>query len=250
MAIFTTPRLLALGDSAVTLQFGDEVSADANARVLGFTRALTEAVHRGDLPGVVEWVPAFASVTLHVQDASEEAAADRDVKLLALAQRARPLQAAGRCWRLPACFDPDLAPDLASFAQACGLTPPQAIELMCATTFRVYMLGFLPGFPYMGDLPAHCEVPRLASPRRVVPERSIAVAGRMCAVYPWPSPGGWRLVGRTPVRLFDAGADEPALLGAGDTVTWLPVDRAAFDALEQRAGAGTLPRAELLARSP
>jgi KipI family sensor histidine kinase inhibitor len=240
-------RLLPLGDGAVTLQFGTEVSAEANARALGFCQALAQAVQRGELPGVVEWVPAFASVTVHADDADESAATARDARLLALAEGAAPRRSAGRRWRLPACFEPAHAPDLAALAAARALSPQQAVELIVATPFRVYMLGFLPGFPYLGDLPAALEVPRLATPRREVPERSIAVAGRMCAVYPWASPGGWHLVGRTPVRLFDAAADEPALLRAGDEVVWQPVDAPTYDALERRAAAGRLDRAELLA---
>jgi KipI family sensor histidine kinase inhibitor len=247
MNIEAPVRLLPLGDGAVTLQFGTEVSAEANARVLGFCRALAAAVQQGDLPGVVEWVPAFASVTVHVDDADEAAAAARDARLLAMAEAAAPLHAAGRLWQLPACFDAQHAPDLGALAEARGLSVPRAVELIVGTTFRVYMLGFLPGFPYLGELPEALEVPRLASPRREVPERSIAVAGRMCAVYPWPSPGGWHLVGRTPVRLFDAAADEPALLAPGDEVVWQPIGAAAFDALERRVAAGDFSRAELLA---
>jgi inhibitor of KinA len=240
-------RLLTLGDGAVTLQFGTEVSAAANARVLGFCQALAGAMQRGELPSVVEWVPAFASVTVHADDADEAAAAARDAKLLALAEGAAPLQAAGRRWRLPACFDAQHAPDLQALAQARALSPQQVIDALVGTSFRVYMLGFLPGFPYLGDLPAALEVPRLATPRREVPERSIAVAGRMCAIYPWPSPGGWHLVGRTPVRLFDPSLDEPALLAAGDEVVWTPIDAATYDALDHRAATGRLDRAELLA---
>jgi inhibitor of KinA len=241
------PRLLPLGGGDVTVQFGAEVSAESNARVLGFSRALAQAVQRGELTGVVEWVPTFASVTVHVDDASEADAAARDAALLALAESAEPLQAAGRRWRLPACFEPGFAPDLQALADTRGLSVAQVVALVTGTPFRVYMLGFLPGFPYMGDLPAQCEVPRLATPRRAVPERSIAVAGRMCAVYPWQSPGGWHLIGRTPVRLFDAADDhDPALLRAGDEVQWQAVDAATYQALDRRAAAGKLHRGELL----
>lgn len=249
MALFAPPRLLPLGDGAVTLQFGDEVSAQANARVHGFTRALAEAVRSNAVTGVLEWVPAFASVTIQVDDASEQAAIERDAALLTLAQSAPPLHTSGRHWQLPGCFETEFAPDLQGLAAARGLSPQQVIDYVVATPFRVYMLGFLPGHPYMGDLPAACEVPRLASPRREVPVRSIAVAGRMCTIYPWPSPGGWHLIGRTPVRVFDAAAAEPALLRPGDTVTWQRVGLAAFEALERRAQAGTLDPAEFLARS-
>jgi inhibitor of KinA len=249
MALFAAPRLLPLGDGAVTLQFGDEVSAMANARVHGFTRALAQAVRAKAVTGVLEWVPAFASVTIHVDDASEQAALERDAALLALAQSAPPLHTSGRRWQLPGCFEAEFAPDLQALAAARGLTPQQVIDFVVATPFRVYMLGFLPGQPFLGDLPAACEVPRLTSPRREVPVRSIAVAGRMCTIYPWSSPGGWNLIGRTPVRVFDAAAAEPALLRPGDTVTWQRVDTAAFEALERRARSGTLDPAQFLQRS-
>lgn len=243
-------RLLALGDGAVTLQFGSATSAAANSRALGFCRALAQAVQRGELTSVVEWAPAFASVTVHADDIDESAAAARDARLLALAEGAAPLQASGRRWRLPACFDRRHAPDLEALAQSRGLGPQQVIDLLAGTVFRVYMLGFLPGFPYLGDLPEAIAVPRLATPRREVPERSIAVAGRMCAVYPWVSPGGWHLVGRTPVRLFDAAAGEPALLAPGDEVLWSPIDADTYDALDRRAAAGDVQRAEWLVPAP
>ena len=247
MPIFASPRLLPLGDGALTLQFGDEIGAESSALVLGFTRALEQAVQRQELPGVAEWVPAFASVTVIFDDVFDPArAAERDAALLALARAVQPQRASGRRWRLPACFDADLAPDLESLAAACGLTPEGIVERVTGTALRVYMLGFLPGFPFMGDLPAECAQPRRTSPRAVVPERSIATAGRLCGAYPWASPGGWHLIGRTPVRLFDAQAAEPALLRPGDWLHWAAVGRAEYDALERRAAAGALSRDELL----
>lgn len=236
----TFPRLLPLGDGAVIVQFGDEVDAATHARVLGFVQALAAARAVGRLPGVGEWVPAFASVTVIGDDATETDAAARDAELLAIARQVVPAQASGRRWCLPACFDAELAPDLAELAAARGLAAAEVVDLVVATPLRVYMLGFMPGFPYMGDLPAVLDSPRRASPRARVPERSIAVAGRMAAVYPWASPGGWHLIGRTPARLFDPAAPEPALLQAGDRVRWQPVDRAAFAALEHDVAAGRI----------
>jgi KipI family sensor histidine kinase inhibitor len=189
-------------------------------------------------------------VTIIVDDASEAAAAERDAALLELAANAPAVRQAGRRWRLPACFEPALAPDLPALAKARGLSNEHVIELLSATPLRVYMLGFLPGFPYMGELPAECEVPRLSTPRRAVPARSIAVAGRMCAIYPWQSPGGWHLVGRTPVRLFDAAAEEPALLRAGDEVRWRPIGELEYQALEREAEAGRLAREQWLEAAP
>lgn len=248
MTIFASPRLLPLGDGAVTVQFADEAGIEANALALAFERALAEARQRGELKGVVESVPAFASVTVHVDgDADEASAQARDAALLALARAVQPLRVAGRQWRLPACFDADLAPDLAELAAARGLGTRQVVELITAAELRVYMIGFLPGFPFCGDIPEVISLPRRTSPRALVPERTIAVAGRMCGVYPWASPGGWHLIGSTPVRLFDAGAEEPALLRAGDRLRWVEVDRCTYDELARRAARGALARTELLA---
>ncbi len=253
MTLFSRPRLLPLGDGAVILQFGDEVSPEAHGLVMGCVHALGEAVKRGSLQGVVEWVPAYASVTVRFDDAdaSEPAAAQRDAALLALAQAAKPMHAAGRPWRLPVCFDDAaFAPDLAQVATARGLSVETVIAQIIATPLRVYMLGFMPGFPYMGELPSMLSMPRLASPRRAVPAGSLGITGRMACIYPWLSPGGWNLIGRTPVRPFDLREAEPALLRAGDVVTWQRVDQATFDQLEVQAEAGTLSRGSLQAAAP
>lgn len=237
MSTAAPPRLLPLGDGAVIVQFGDEIGTATHGLVLGFVQALAAARAAGRLQGVREWVPAFTTVTVVCDDADEAAAAARDAELLSLAMQVQPAQASGQRWTLPACFDLDLAPDLAALAAARGLSVAGVVDRVVATPLRVYMLGFMPGFPYMGDLPPELDTPRLSSPRSRVPERSISVAGRMCAIYPWASPGGWHLIGRTTARLFDAAAERPALLQAGDTVHWQPVDRATLARLEREAAA-------------
>lgn len=240
------PRLLPLGDGAWTVEFGDAIEPAIHGRVLGFCRALETAAGSGHLPEVVEWVPAFRSVTVHFDPAADALALGE--RLAALANDSGSLAALGSRWRIPVCFDAECAPDLAEVAAARGLKPEEVVALLTGTVFSVYMLGFLPGFPYLGGLPPALEMPRLANPRKAVPARSIAVAGRMCAAYPWESPGGWRLLGRTPVRLFDpADAARPALLAPGDEVVWQAVDRGAYDDLERRAAAGSFDKETLKA---
>ena len=213
------PRLLALGDAAFTVEFGSGIAPETHARVLGFAAALAACA----IPGVIELVPAFRSVTVHFDPDRVDPprlAAD----LLALAHAGHEAAASGRRWVIPVCFDAELAPDLPDVAAHHGLTPEAVIECLTATEFSVYMLGFLPGFAYLGGLPAALEMPRLATPRTRVPAGSLAIAGRMAAVYPWDSPGGWRLIGRTGVGLFDAhDAARPALLAPGDRVRFRPV---------------------------
>lgn len=244
-----SPRLLALGDTAWTVEYGDRIGPALYARVQGLAVAL--AARRAEaaatpLAAIVDVVPTFRSLTVHY-DPLRVDGADLGEALLALAANADTATSAGRAWRIPVCFDTDLAPDLDDLATAKAMTREQVIEVLCGATFQVYMIGFMPGFPYMGGLPAALEMPRLSSPRKAVPARSLAIAGAMCAVYPWESPGGWRLLGRTPLPFFSAQERAaPALLAAGDRVRWQAITRAEFDVLEAASAAGTLARERFL----
>ena len=238
-------RVLPLGDAALTVEFGSVIEPSIHARVLGFAGALEQLAASGQIVGVVEWVPTFRSVTVYFDPDRMDGDALAD-KLQALARTSTSLTVAGARWRIPVCFDAGFAPDLDELAAAKGMTRERVVELMTQTVFSVYMLGFQPGFSYLGGLPEVLEMPRLASPRKRVPAGSVAVAQRMCAAYPWDSPGGWRLLGRTPVPLFDAAdAERPALLAPGDQVQWQAVDRAAYEALLASHRAGTFDRASL-----
>lgn len=239
-------RLLPLGDSAWTVEFGDRIDPALHARVIGLLDALETVRRRGECGVVVDVVPTYRSLTVHYDPARGDGEA-LGRTLVSLAQAAGAVRREGRRWCIPVCFDDDLAPDLNELAATKGLSREAVIEKMTSTCFEVYMIGFMPGFPYMGGLPAELEMPRLASPRKAVPARSLAVAGSMCAVYPWESPGGWRLLGRTPMPMFSA-ADEaaPSLLASGDRVMWRAIDRAEFDVMEAAARRGEIARDSLL----
>ena len=244
------PRLLALGDAAWTVEFGETIDPALYARVQGLAGALAAA--RADADPATPWcaivdvVPTFRSLSVYFDPRLTDAQALGE-SLLQLARNAGSAQRAGRQWSIPVCFDADFAPDLDALAQTKGLTRDEVVALMCEATFQVYMIGFMPGFPYMGGLPKVLEVPRLSTPRKAVPARSLAVAGAMCAVYPWQSPGGWHLLGRTPLPMFTADdSDSPSLLASGDRVRWQAIDRARYDAIETQVAAGTFARASLL----
>jgi KipI family sensor histidine kinase inhibitor len=239
-------RLLSVGDAAWTVEFGSAMDPAIHGRVLGFCSLLDTLSADGRLEGVVEWVPTFRSVTVHFNPDQADAMALRDL-LGELAGKSGILSAAGCRWHIPVCFDAECAPDLADVATAKGLTPEAVVQLLTDSVFSVYMLGFLPGFPYLGGVPEVLDMPRLASPRKVVPARSIAIAGRMCAAYPWESPGGWRLLGRTPVRLFDAAnSRRPALLAPGDEVVWEAVDTATYAEIDRECAAGSFDLSSLM----
>lgn len=244
-------KLLPLGDAAWTVEFGDALDPVLQARVL----ALAEKVQalRGSatqeaaaLAGVLDVVPTFRSLTV-VFDPLRTDADALGQRLLAWsaadAVSARP----GRRWQLPVCCAPAFAPDLADLSVACGLTDGAVVALLTSTLFRVGMIGFMPGFPYMTGLPSALALPRLAAPRRAVPAGSLAVAGALCCVYPWESPGGWRLLGRLPLPLFDlAQTSAPAWLAAGDEVRWTVVDATEHGRLAADWARGVLGRQDFL----
>ncbi|WP_294269982.1 5-oxoprolinase subunit PxpB [Propionivibrio sp.] len=255
-------RLLALGDAAWTIEFGTRIDPALHARVLGLADALEQARRAEpgeadgegreggagceDFAGIVDVVPTFRSLTVHFNPLLIDGQRLGQA-LLRLAADAGTASRKGRHWRIPVCFDEEFSPDLNDLAQSKGLSREAVIALMSETTFTVYLIGFMPGFPYLGGLPALLEAPRLASPRKAVPARSLAIAGAMCAVYPWQSPGGWRLLGKTPVPMFSAGnAQSPSLLASGDRVCWQAVDRPLYLEIEAAAQAGAFALDSLL----
>jgi inhibitor of KinA len=226
-------RFLASGDSALLVEFGDRVERQLSALVL----ALDERLAAAKLTGVVETVPTLRSLTIHYDPAvtTHEALRARIQPMLA-GLKGRSAQ--GRTWTIPVCYEPPLGPDIEEVARCTGRPPKAVAELHASVRYRVYMLGFLPGQPYMGDLPDALHLPRRENPRTAVPPGSVAIATTMTTVYPLESPGGWHLIGRTPVRLFDASRERPVLLAPADDVMFKPISLAEFERLEASARAG------------
>lgn len=227
-------RLLACGDTALAVEFGDAIDGRVSALVL----ALAERLAAAAIPGIGELVPTFRSLTVYY-DPTVLAQAELKHGLHPLLGGLEAAKGAGRLWRVPACYDASLAPDMAEVAHRTGLTSDEVAERHSAATYHVYMVGFLPGYPYMGDLPQELALPRRENPRTKVPPGSIAIATSLTAVYTLESPGGWHLIGRTPVPLWDLRRDPPAVLAAGDKVQFEPIALEAYEALAERAAAGT-----------
>lgn len=239
----TAPRLLDAGDGALTIEFGDRIDGALSARVAALDALVNAAIEAQRLPGVVETMPTFRSLTV-LYDPLRTCRADVQAALLPLlAQAGDGATTRGRRWRLPVAYGADgggCGADLDDLAAFTGLSASAVVDLHAGTTYRIYMLGFLPGFPFMGDLPAPLHRPRRTEPRLRVPPGSVAVANGLTAIYPWQSPGGWHLLGRCPVPLFDAGAAVPALLAPGDQVRFEPVGAARLAELEAALAAGEL----------
>jgi KipI family sensor histidine kinase inhibitor len=235
-----TARLLDAGDGAVTIEFGDRISPDLAACVRALEQVVEAALSCGELPGVVETVPTFRSLTV-LYDPLQTTRSVLDPSLSALLRRAEQAPPASRRrWRLPVCYGGECGADLADVAAATGLSADDVVQLHAGTEVGVYMIGFMPGFPFMGDLPAALNMPRRREPRLRVPAGSVAITGSLTAIYPWQSPGGWQLIGRCPVPLFDAAAPTPSLLAPGDTVCFEAVTPVRLAELEAAIGAGEL----------
>lgn len=220
------PRISRLGEETWLVEFEPRLDAAINERVL----ALARAIEQSPPAGVFDVVPAYASVAIHADP--EQLHEERLIAAIRhLADRSRPYDGERLSHEIPVCYDPPFALDLDAVCAATGCTAAEVIAQHADVRYRVFMVGFLPGFPYMGMVPESIAVPRRATPRPVVPAGSVGIAGRQTGIYPVDSPGGWQIVGRTPVRLFDPASGRPPLVRAGDYLRFVPIDIRQFEAL-------------------
>ncbi len=229
MSAMDAIRFLPCGDSAVTVEFGNRIDDQLNGAVHAFASAVEALGH----PAIREVVPTYRSATVHYLPHLLEYAA--------LVQLLRPLTETqggagpfGAPVEIPVLYGGPWGPDLEEVAAHCGMTPEQVIAAHSAPCYRIYMLGFTPGFPYLGGMDPRLATPRRKEPRIRIPAGSVGIAGSQTGVYPIESPGGWQLIGRTPLRLFDLGSDPPILLQAGRSIRFVPIDEPTYHRLERR----------------
>lgn len=217
-ATISRPRLHHAGDSLVLVEFESTIAPDVNRRAV----ALAGAIAAARVPGVRDVVPAYASVGVHV-DPLRFDQATLDAVISHAWDTAAGAEPPARVVEIPVCYGGAFGPDLAEVAAFAGGTEADVIARHAAGRYRVYMLGFLPGFAYLGGVEASIAMPRRSTPRTSVPAGSVGIAGQQTGVYPCESPGGWRLIGRTPMAMFDLTRPAPALLAPGDTVRFVPM---------------------------
>lgn len=215
--------------------WGDAIDPAVHRDVRSFAHALAE----GPLSGVVEAVPSYTAVTVFYRphEIRYEELCRALEKLAASMSDAAPPPS--EILTLPVLYGGEHGPDLAFVAERAGLAAEEVVALHSRPDYLVYMIGFAPGFPYLGGLPERLETPRLESPRRAVPAGSVGIGGAQTGVYPLESPGGWRLIGRTPVPLFRPRETPPVLLKAGDVLRFRPVDAGEYRAIEEQVRRGT-----------
>jgi inhibitor of KinA len=221
-------RIVPLGDSALLVELSDRIDAVTNARV----RAAFAAVASAGIPGVIDLVPGYTSLAVHYDPASFRRGDDPPHETAASVVRgllsdlhAVSLQP-GPVHEIRVRYGGEYGPDIEHVARHTGLSTASVIDLHTSAEYRVYVIGFTPGFPYLGGLPPGLATPRRASPRQAVPAGSVGIAGTQTGIYPLRTPGGWQIIGRTDERLFRPELDPPALLRVGDRIRFVAVDDA------------------------
>ena len=224
-------RFLPCGDQAVTVEWGSTIDEHINRQVHAFARKVEALSH----PAITEVVPTYRSATVHYRP---EVFSYEELKqlLLSLTQGSAEEAEELPVVEIPVCYGGEYGPDLLEVAQHCSLTPEEVIARHTAPTYRIYMLGFTPGFPYLGGMDPSIAAPRRKEPRIHIPAGSVGIAGEQTGVYPIVSPGGWQLIGRTPLRLFDPQREQPILLSAGAGIRFVPIDEETFRKMEEKEG--------------
>lgn len=231
-------KIFALGDSALVIDFGNVIDEPINQLV----HSLFYYFKKNPLPGVIETVPAYSSLTVYYDvltvrkkikgdDTAFESLSSEIKKILRNQRTKNALQ--GELITIPVCYEKEFATDLEWIAIQNNISPEEIISLHTAATYHVYMLGFLPGFAYMGLVNEKIAVPRKQKPA-TVEEGSVGIAGKQTGIYPLSSPGGWQIIGRTPMKLFDKEKENPALIKSGDRVQFYSITKDEFEDIKSR----------------
>lgn len=231
-------RILPAGDQALVAEFGSQIDESINMQVHALAAALTVS----PLPGIRELVPTFRSLMI-CYDPDEISYDFLSTQLKKLSQnltgntvsaptadsinRSIP----GKIHEIPCCYEAPFCPDMEDLCKHTGLSPREIIRIHSGIDYKIYMLGFLPGFVYLGGLDPRIHCPRLSSPRTSIPAGSVGIGGNQTGIYPLDSPGGWRLIGKTPIKLYDPARPEPILCQAGDSIRFQPITLREFKLL-------------------
>jgi len=213
------------GDCGLLVEYGDAIDPEINWKV----RAIAIAMAKDMPTGILEYIPTYRSIIVMYDPASTTASKLKQ-DLLMLENRLSGIEIPPpETTEIPVCYGGDLGPDIDFVAKTHNMTVDDVIRIHSEPYYQIYMIGFTPGFPFLGGLPESLHTPRLETPRSLVPAGSVGIANQQTGIYPIDSPGGWQLIGRTPVKLFDPKRENPFLLKAGDRLTFKSISRSEFD---------------------
>lgn len=230
MGLYPQPIFRLAGDQGLLVEFGDSIDPLVNDRV----RTMARAINQARLAGVKECLVAYCSLTILYDPAITN---PQMIKKQFVGREATGPSLAGsqpKVASIPVCYGGDYGPDIEYVAQLKGLTPAEVIRIHTEPCYRIYMLGFTPGFPYLGGLPEELRTPRLETPRTLVPAGSVGIANAQTGIYSLDSPGGWRLIGRTPLKLFSPHRQHPVLLESFDHLKFFPITPDEFQAMARK----------------
>jgi len=228
--LFEKPVLRLVGDRGVLVEYGDAISPEINRKV----RAMTLALEQQKPAGVVEVIPTYRSM-LVIYDPAVLKLRELNEALVNLERGLDRFEIpAARTIEIPVLYGGDFGPDIDFVAKHAGLSVPEVIRIHSSQIYQIYMIGFTPGFPFLGGLPEILHTPRLATPRPLAPAGSVGIANNQTGVYPVDSPGGWRLIGRTPLTLFNPSRKDPFLYRAGDQIRFAPISRTEYDRIVRK----------------
>lgn len=219
-------KILPAGDQALVVEFGQTISEELNRKV----QILNQEIIDRKIEGIVETVPTFRSLLVTYDPAVVSFQKIKRMLETIPADMDPSGRQGHRVVEIPVCYGGEFGEDLPDVAAHAGLSEEEVIRLHSAKEYNIYMLGFLPGFPYLGGLDPRLHTPRLANPRTKIPAGSVGIGGEQTGIYPLDSPGGWRLIGRTPLKLYDPDREEPFLYQAGDYIRFVPITREEYEA--------------------
>jgi inhibitor of KinA len=233
--IYEEPRFLTGGDKAIFVEFGDAIDPKLNRRV----RHLKLSIEKAGIPGITETVPTYRSLLVYFEPLQINASKLRAtlyslVQSLVESEIPKP-----KLIEIPTVYGGEYGPDLEFVATRNGLSTSEVVQIHTGTPYLIYMIGFIPGFPYLGGMSPRIATPRLETPRMKIPAGSVGIAGSQTGIYPAESPGGWRLIGRTPLQLFDPRREPPALFQAGDYLNFISVTPEEFASIKHAVEQGT-----------
>ena len=222
-------KILIEGDSSVLIVFGDTISPEINRRVT----AAVQLIKEQRIEGIVDMIPAFASLLINYNPMviSYDSIRRRLERILKMDVRGE--EGRKRVFEIPVCYGGRFGPDLDNIAAHAGLTPEEVVDIHSSRDYLIYMLGFLPGFCYLGGLDERLHTPRLTTPRVSIPAGSVGIAGSQTGIYPLNSPGGWQLIGQTPLRLYDPKREKAILVDAGMNMIFYPIDEAEYERIRR-----------------